>query len=226
MEEHRSERKSFDWKEFSQRTWVVVVSGLVFPPLGIFLSWRKTDWAPKAKWIATGLMGLLLLWRMGGSEKKEGQDPVDKAASHSETVQYASDGRSPEASPPTPPVAVAEEPAKDFQTLADRIEREKYARMQSEYEAERKKLMRPEPSLRERYNQGYQGGKSQGEQMRYNVGDAYRNDRALGEQHIRETEEVYKRHVQVTLDPRNARSKGDAEEARGRLEGFQEGSRK
>lgn len=61
----------FDWKEFSQRTWVVVVSGLVFPPLGIFLSWRKPGWSPKAKWIATGLMGLLLLWRMGGSEEKE-----------------------------------------------------------------------------------------------------------------------------------------------------------
>jgi hypothetical protein len=65
----------FDWKAFSQRTWVVVVSGLVFPPLGIFLSWRKTDWAPKAKWIATGLLSLLLLWRMGGSEKKERSAP-------------------------------------------------------------------------------------------------------------------------------------------------------
>jgi hypothetical protein len=64
----------FDWKAFSQRTWVVVVSGLVFPPLGIFLSWRKADWAPKAKWIATGLMGLLLLWRMGGSEKPSGSN--------------------------------------------------------------------------------------------------------------------------------------------------------
>ena len=199
----------------------------MLPPLGVFLSWQKPDWSPRVKWIATGLMGLLLLWRMGGSEKKEGQGSVDKAASQSETVQYASDGRSPEASPPTPPVAVAEEPAKDFQTLADRIEREKYARMKSEYEAERKKLMRPEPSLRERYNQGYQGGKSQGEQMRYNVGDAYRNDRALGEQRIREMEEVFKRHVQVSLDPSNGRNnKGDVEEARGRLEGFQEGSRK
>jgi hypothetical protein len=62
---------AFNWKEFSQRTWVVVVSGLVFPPLGIFLSWRKSDWAPKAKWIATGLLSLLLLWRIGGSDKKE-----------------------------------------------------------------------------------------------------------------------------------------------------------
>jgi hypothetical protein len=67
----QTETSSFNWQEFSQRTWVVVVSGLVFPPLGIFLSWRKPEWTPKAKWIATGLMGLLLLWRTGGNEKKE-----------------------------------------------------------------------------------------------------------------------------------------------------------
>ena len=79
MEEDHSVSNSFNWKEFSQRTWVVVVSGLVFPPLGIFLSWRKTDWAPKAKWIATGLLSLLLLWRMGGSEKKERPDPATVA---------------------------------------------------------------------------------------------------------------------------------------------------
>ena len=68
------ETNAFNWKEFSQRTWVVLVCGLVFPPLGIFLSWRKPEWTPKAKWITTGLMGLLLLWRMGGSEKKERPD--------------------------------------------------------------------------------------------------------------------------------------------------------
>ena len=56
---------TFSWKEFGQRTWVVVVAGLVFPPLGIFLSWRKPDWTRRAKWIATGVMGLLLIGRLG-----------------------------------------------------------------------------------------------------------------------------------------------------------------
>jgi hypothetical protein len=70
----QQETNPFNWNDFSQRTWVVVASGLIFPPLGIFLSWRKPDWSPKAKWIATGLMGLLLLWRMGGSEKTVGPD--------------------------------------------------------------------------------------------------------------------------------------------------------
>ena len=92
MEEDHSVSNSFDWKEFSQRTWVVVVSGLVFPPLGIFLSWRKTDWAPKAKWIATGLLSLLLLWRMGGSEKKERPDPGTVAEATVE-VDKADDSR-------------------------------------------------------------------------------------------------------------------------------------
>lgn len=53
------QENAFNWSEFGQRTWVVVVAGLVFAPLGIFLAWRKPDWTPKAKWIATGLMGLL-----------------------------------------------------------------------------------------------------------------------------------------------------------------------
>jgi len=92
VEEDHSVSNSFDWKEFSQRTWVVVVSGLVFPPLGIFLSWRKTDWAPKAKWIATGLMGLLLLWRMGGSEKKD-RPEVGTGAKAAVEVDKADDSR-------------------------------------------------------------------------------------------------------------------------------------
>lgn len=71
---NQSDSTPFNWKEFSQRTWVVVVSGLVFPPLGIFLSWRKTDWAPKAKWIATGLMGLLFLGQIGARERKDGTE--------------------------------------------------------------------------------------------------------------------------------------------------------
>lgn len=53
------QENAFNWNEFGQRTWVVVITGLVFAPVGIFLAWRKSDWTPKAKWIATGLMGLL-----------------------------------------------------------------------------------------------------------------------------------------------------------------------
>ena len=89
------ESTAFDWKAFSQRTWVVVVSGLVFPPLGIFLSWRKTDWAPKAKWIATGLMGLLLLWRMGGSDKKDRQEAGATAQATAEVQQKSAEGSPP-----------------------------------------------------------------------------------------------------------------------------------
>ena len=303
------ESTAFDWKAFSQRTWVVVVSGLVFPPLGIFLSWRKTDWAPKAKWIATGLMGLLLLWRMGGSDKKDRQEAGATAQATAEVQQKSAEG-SPAVEPSTQPEVSGSGSAsgtKTWQTLSqgkvftakqigqicekskeiklgmsarqvggvvgqpatqvmrfnegetwdlhkwssaadpdDRfvwvtIEDDKVICLSAKdgdgprfelWEPElvrhpAARLMTPKTSLRERYNQGYQGGKSQGKQMRHNVGDAYRNDRALGEQRIREMEEVFKRHVQVSLDPRNGRNnKGDVEEARGRLEGFQEGSRK
>ena len=88
----QSESTPFDWKEFSQRTWVVVVSGLVFPPLGVFLSWRKTDWPPKAKWIATGLLSLLFLWRMGGSDKKEQLDPGNKTVAMAEVEKQSAKG--------------------------------------------------------------------------------------------------------------------------------------
>ena len=31
--------EAFDRKEFSRKTWVIVVSGLLLPPVGIILSW-------------------------------------------------------------------------------------------------------------------------------------------------------------------------------------------
>jgi hypothetical protein len=64
MEGQQSGSKSFDWKEFSQRTWVVITAGFLLPPLGVFLSWQKPDWSPRVKWIATGLMGVLTLFRI------------------------------------------------------------------------------------------------------------------------------------------------------------------
>lgn len=56
--------KAFDWKAFSQKTWVVVVAGLALPPVGMILAWLKQDWTNRTKWIAIGVFGLLLIGRM------------------------------------------------------------------------------------------------------------------------------------------------------------------
>lgn len=95
---NRTEGSSLDWNEFSQRTWVVIVSGLVFPPLGIFLSWRKPDWTPRAKWIATGLMGLLFIVQVGGRSKNETEHRGDvvKTAPEGEDSGSGSDKQSEE----------------------------------------------------------------------------------------------------------------------------------
>jgi hypothetical protein len=304
----QSESTPFDWKEFSQRTWVVVVSGLVFPPLGIFLSWRKTDWAPKSKWIATGLMGLLLLWRMGGSEKKEQLDPGNKTVAMAEVEKQSAEGST--AAEPLnqqPSASGSASGTKTWQTLSqgkvftakqigqicekskeiklgmsarqvggvvgqpatqvmrfnegetwdlhkwssaadpdDRfvwvtIEDDKVICLSAKDgdgprfelwspETGRRPsvvLMRPKISLRERYNQGYQHGKSQGEQMRRNVKLYAKNgNEAFGEQKIRELEERYRGRIELGNDPRNAWSKDVIEETRGMFDGFRAGSRR
>jgi hypothetical protein len=62
-----SPKRAFDWKALCQKTWVIVLSGLVIPPVGIILTWLKPGWATRTKWIATGLMCLLLVGRISSS---------------------------------------------------------------------------------------------------------------------------------------------------------------
>ena len=70
---------SFDWKAFSRKTWVVVVAGLFVPPVGILLAWLKPDWATKTKWVATGLMAVMLLgqvqsWSKGPDRERSARN--------------------------------------------------------------------------------------------------------------------------------------------------------
>jgi hypothetical protein len=71
---------TLDWKVFSRKTWVVVMSGLFLPPLGIVLAWLKPDWSRRAKWIATGLMGLMLLSMMSNREKDGATGPQEASS--------------------------------------------------------------------------------------------------------------------------------------------------
>jgi hypothetical protein len=57
---------SFDWKAFSRMPWVIVVTGLFSPAIGIILTWLKPDWTSKTKLIATGMLALILISRRGG----------------------------------------------------------------------------------------------------------------------------------------------------------------
>lgn len=49
------------WKAWSEKTWVVVVAGLVIPPVGMVLAWRKPSWTTRTKFIAIGLMSVMAL---------------------------------------------------------------------------------------------------------------------------------------------------------------------
>jgi hypothetical protein len=75
---NESSQQPFDWKAFSHKTWVVVVRGLLLPPVGIILAWLKPDWTTRGKWIATALLGLLLMGRLGGDKSS---DPVSSGQS-------------------------------------------------------------------------------------------------------------------------------------------------
>jgi hypothetical protein len=68
-----------DWKGIAGKTWVIVVAGLVLPPLGIILAWLKPEWSHRTKWIASSLMGLVLLGQFVGEKKKTAEQPSAEA---------------------------------------------------------------------------------------------------------------------------------------------------
>ncbi len=61
QEPQPSSSPAFDWKALSQNTWVIVLAGLLMPPVGMILTWLKPNWATRTKWIATGLM-CIVIW--------------------------------------------------------------------------------------------------------------------------------------------------------------------
>lgn len=61
---------SFNWKALTQKTWVIVLAGLIVPPVGMVLAWLKPEWTTRTRVIATGLMLLMLLGRMGSRIEK------------------------------------------------------------------------------------------------------------------------------------------------------------
>lgn len=94
----------FDWKAFSQQTWVVVAAGLFLPPIGIVLAWLKPDWTTKGKWIATGLMGLMLMSILSRNDDKNAKErPAPSSPSE----------EAPRKQPEAPPVAAEEKPKRE-----------------------------------------------------------------------------------------------------------------
>jgi hypothetical protein len=59
----------FDWRSFIHKPWVIIATGYFLPPAGIILAWLQPKWTPRTKWIATGVMALLFIFRTyaGGS---------------------------------------------------------------------------------------------------------------------------------------------------------------
>lgn len=76
-----------DWKSFSRKTWVIILSGIFLPPVGILLAWLKPDWSQRTKWIATGLICFALFGRLNSSAEKQVEDSgtVSQVIDESET---------------------------------------------------------------------------------------------------------------------------------------------
>jgi hypothetical protein len=64
MPGNESAQRRFEWKQFSRKAWVIAICGLIFPPLGIVLTWLKPGWSNRTKWIATAVLALMLIARM------------------------------------------------------------------------------------------------------------------------------------------------------------------
>lgn len=90
-------KSGFDWKGLSQKAWVIVLAGILFPPMGMVLAWLKPGWSTRSRWIATGLMGLLLIGRLSSPEESQGpeQQQGEKVA-----AEPASEQRAPVDTPP------------------------------------------------------------------------------------------------------------------------------
>jgi len=83
---------AFDWRAFSQKTWLIVVAGILFPPVGIVLAWLKPGWTARTKWIATGLMGLLFIGQMnspGETPEKPGLESDEVVAGSTDAIVAA-----------------------------------------------------------------------------------------------------------------------------------------
>jgi hypothetical protein len=82
----------FDWKAYSNKTWVIVLAGLFVPPLGILLTWLKPGWTNKARWIATGLMLVMLVGYAGSLNDKSGaENKAGGVETRSKVLPTASD---------------------------------------------------------------------------------------------------------------------------------------
>ena len=55
-----------------QKKPVIIVSLVLFFPLGLFLMWKYANWSKRTKLVITGLVAfLLIIGRSGGSSKQE-----------------------------------------------------------------------------------------------------------------------------------------------------------
>lgn len=104
----------FDWKALSQSTWVVVLVAIILPPLGIVLAWLKPDWTTTSKWIATVIMGFLLVSRLSSQNASSSSDPasVESQSPDSVAVQPAA-AMSAATAVATEKVQAAPQPPKD-----------------------------------------------------------------------------------------------------------------
>ena len=76
----------------SRNPWAVALMGYVFPPIAMVCVWLHPIWAKRTKWIAFGVLAILMLLRNGGGRPKPEEPSVsaEATASASDSAPRAS----------------------------------------------------------------------------------------------------------------------------------------
>lgn len=72
-----SQARAFNWNEFAHKTWVIVASLLIFPPIGLFLLWRHPVLGKQRNWwVGACIWGLL--WLVGNINREQPNEGTEK----------------------------------------------------------------------------------------------------------------------------------------------------
>ena len=64
-----------------EKPWVIVIALILFFPLGPFLMWRWAPWSSRAKWVVSGVVGVLVLTSAASQPQEENDEAATSRTS-------------------------------------------------------------------------------------------------------------------------------------------------
>lgn len=74
-------------KPFYGRGWFVVLMLILIFPVGLILMWTASDWSKKTKWIVTVILGVIVLFNLGGGDSEDTEVKEDENNSGEEVSE-------------------------------------------------------------------------------------------------------------------------------------------